>query len=57
MIEPDLFQPYFTSFLWGFWLLAERMYAMHDVKNLQGRSVRLDIIAIDGNGRVYFIEI
>lgn len=27
------------------------------MKNLQGRSIRLDIIAIDENGRVYNIEI
>ncbi len=34
-----------------------KVHTQHDVKNLQGRSIRLDIIAIDGNGRVYNIEI
>lgn len=38
-------------------LNVQKVHARHDVKNLQGRSIRLDIIAIDGNGRVYNIEI
>lgn len=38
-------------------LNVQKVHAQHDVKNLQGRSIRLDIIAIDGNGRVYNIEI
>ena len=38
-------------------LNVQRVHIQHDVKNLQGRSIRLDIIAIDGNGRVYNIEI
>lgn len=38
-------------------LSVQKVHAQHDVKNLQGRSIRLDIIAIDGNGRVYNIEI
>lgn len=38
-------------------LHVQKVHAQHDVKNLQGRSIRLDIIAIDGNGRVYNIEI
>ena len=38
-------------------LIVQKVHAQHDVKNLQGRSVRLDIIAIDESGRVYNIEI
>ena len=36
---------------------AGKVHAQHDVKNLQGRSIRLDIVATDENGRVYNIEI
>lgn len=36
---------------------VRKVHAQHDVKNLQGRSIRLDIIAVDGNGRIYNIEI
>lgn len=38
-------------------LNVQRVHVQHDVKNLQGRSIRLDILAIDGNGRVYNIEV
>lgn len=38
-------------------LNVQKVHAQHDVKNLQGRSIRLDIIAIDESGRVYNIEI
>lgn len=38
-------------------LSVQKVHTQHDVKNLQGRSIRLDIIAIDGNGRLYNIEI
>ncbi len=38
-------------------LSVQKVHVQHDVKNLLGRSIRLDIIAIDGNGRVYNIEI
>ena len=38
-------------------LNVQKVHAQHDVKNLQGRFIRLDIIAIDGSGRVYNIEI
>ena len=38
-------------------LSVQKVHAQHDVKNLQGRSIRLDIIAVDGTGRVYNIEI
>ncbi|OUP81276.1 hypothetical protein B5F07_18135 [Lachnoclostridium sp. An169] len=38
-------------------LIVQKVHVQHDVKNLQGRSVRLDIIAIDESGRVYNIEI
>ena len=34
-----------------------RVNGQYDVKNLQGRSVRLDILAVDVNNRVYNIEI
>ena len=33
------------------------VHGQHDIKNLQGRSVRLDIMAVDVEGRVYNIEI
>ena len=38
-------------------LNVQKVHVQHDVKNLQGRSIRLDIIATDENGRVYNIEI
>lgn len=38
-------------------LNVQKVHAQHDVKNLQGRSIRLDIVATDENGRVYNIEI
>ena len=38
-------------------LSVQKVHAQHDVKNLQGRSIRLDIVATDENGRVYNIEI
>ena len=38
-------------------LSVQKVYAQRDVKNLQGRSIRLDILATDENGRVYNIEI
>lgn len=38
-------------------LNVQKVHAQYDVKNLQGRSIRLDIIATDENGRVYNIEI
>ena len=34
-----------------------RVNGQQDIKNLQGRSVRLDILAVDTNNRVYNIEI
>lgn len=33
------------------------VHGQHDIKNLQGRSVRLDILAVDVEERVYNIEI
>lgn len=33
------------------------VHGQHDIKNLQGRSVRLDILAVDAEGRIYNIEI
>ena len=33
------------------------VHGQHDIKNLQGRSVRLDILAVDAEKRVYNIEI
>ena len=38
-------------------LKVERSYGQYDLKNLQGRSVRLDILAVDETGRVYNIEV
>ena len=34
-----------------------RVNGQQDIKNLQGRSVRLDILAVDAENRVYNIEI
>ena len=33
------------------------VHGQHDIKNLQGRSIRLDILAVDAEGRAYNIEI
>ena len=38
-------------------LRVESIQVQYDIKNLQGRSIRLDILAIDIKGRVYNIEI
>ena len=33
------------------------VYGQHDIKNLQGRSVRLDILAVDAEESIYNIEV
>lgn len=38
-------------------LTVQSVHGQHDIKNLQGRSVRLDILAVDIENRVYNIEI
>ena len=38
-------------------LRVQRVHGQHDIKNLQGRSVRLDILAVDEANRVYNIEV
>ena len=38
-------------------LKVQRVHSQHDIRNLQGRSIRLDILAIDISGRVYNIEV
>ena len=38
-------------------LKVQSVHGQHDIKNLQGRSVRLDILAVDTIGRVHNIEI
>ena len=38
-------------------LCVQRAHGQHDIKNLQGRSVRLDILAVDETDRVYNIEV
>lgn len=38
-------------------LRVQRVHGQHDIKNLQGRSVRLDILAVDEASRVYNIEV
>ena len=38
-------------------LTVREVHGQHDIKNLQGRSVRLDILAVDEQGRVYNIEV
>ena len=38
-------------------LSVQNVHGQHDIKNLQGRSVRLDILATDTNGVIHNIEI
>lgn len=38
-------------------LTVQEVHGQHDLKNLQGRSVRLDILAVDKTNRVYNIEV
>jgi len=38
-------------------LTVLRVNGQHQIKNLQGRSVRLDILAVDVDNRIYNIEI
>ena len=38
-------------------LTVQKVHSQHNPKNLQGRSVRLDILATDEAGRVYNIEV
>ena len=38
-------------------LKVKKVQGQYDVKNLQGRSVRLDILAVDNNNEVYNIEV
>ena len=38
-------------------LMVQEVHGQHDIKNLQGRSIRLDILAVDETGRTYNVEI
>ena len=38
-------------------LTVKEAHGQHDIKNLQGRSVRLDILAVDEQNRAYNIEV
>lgn len=38
-------------------LRVQTVHAQHSIKNLQGRSVRLDVLATDSSGKQYNIEI
>lgn len=38
-------------------LTVQEVHGQHDLKNLQGRSVRLDILALDSSNRAYNVEI
>ena len=38
-------------------LTVQEVHGQHDLKNLQGRSVRLDILAVDEKNRAYNIEV
>ena len=38
-------------------LKVQRVHGQHDIRNLQGRSIRLDILAVDVSERVYNIEV
>lgn len=33
------------------------MHGQYDINNLHGRSIRLDILAVDGTGKVYNVEV
>ena len=48
---------YFKSFYKGMTLKYNLCRDNMIIKNLQGRSVRLDILAVDTNNRTYNIEI
>lgn len=38
-------------------LTVQEVHGQHDIKNLQGRSIRLDILAVDEKNRAYNIEV
>ena len=38
-------------------LIVREVHGQYSIKNLQGRSVRLDILAVDRNNRAYNIEV
>ena len=38
-------------------LMVQEVHGQHDIKNLQGRSIRLDILAVDETGRTDHVEI
>ena len=38
-------------------LRVQRAHGQHDIKNLQGRSVKLDILAVDSHNRVFNVEV
>lgn len=38
-------------------LRVQKVHGQHSLQNLQGRSVRLDILAVDETGRIYNIEV
>ena len=38
-------------------LTVQEVHGQHDLKNLQGRSVRLDILAVDRENRTYNVEV
>ena len=37
-------------------LKVQSVQGQYDIKNLQGRSIRLDILAVDSNNRIYNID-
>lgn len=38
-------------------LTVQKVHGQHNLQNLQGRSVRLDILAVDETGRIYNVEV
>ena len=38
-------------------LTVTKVHVQHEIKNLQGRSIRLDIYAVDTNGKEYNVEV
>lgn len=38
-------------------LIVQEVHGQYDINNLQGRSIRLDILAVDGTGKVCNVEV
>lgn len=38
-------------------LIVQKVHGQYDINNLQGRSIRLDILAVDSTGKVFNVEV